>query len=75
VEEKTGGRIPAASGRALRPRDVRGDIGAGGLRGLSGNVCCAVDAEQQSDLDNFCRQVLAPAPTASASCSAAPRAC
>ncbi len=60
VEEKTAGRIKAKQVERFDLADVRGDIGER-LRGLSGNVCCAVDAEQQSDLDNFCRQVLAAA--------------
>ena len=60
VEEKTAGRINAKQVERFDLADVRGDIGER-LRGLSGNVCCAVDAEQQSDLDNFCRQVLAAA--------------
>jgi len=60
VAEKTAGRIAAKHVEHFGLADVRGDIGER-LRGLSGNVCCAVDAEQQSDLDNFCRQVLAAA--------------
>jgi len=60
VEEKTAGRINAEQVERFDLADVRGDI-AERLRGLSGNVCCVVDAEQQSDLDHFCRQVLAAA--------------
>jgi len=60
VEEKTAGRIKAEHVERFDLAEVRGDIGER-LRGLSGNVCCVVDAEQQSDLDNFCRQVLAAA--------------
>jgi uncharacterized protein YgbK (DUF1537 family) len=37
--------------------DVRGDLGPR-LRALTGNVCGVVDAERQSDLDSFARQVL-----------------
>ena len=33
-------------------QDMRADLGER-LRGLTGNVCCAVDAEQQSDLESF----------------------
>ncbi|NEX20960.1 four-carbon acid sugar kinase family protein [Thiorhodococcus mannitoliphagus] len=58
VEEKTAGRIASAEVERFSLDDVRGDIAAR-LRGLTDNVCCAVDAEQQSDLDNFARQVLA----------------
>jgi uncharacterized protein YgbK (DUF1537 family) len=60
VAEKTGGRIPAQAVQHFSLEDVRGDLGAR-LAGLSGNVCCAVDAERQSDLDHFARQVLAAA--------------
>jgi len=60
AEEKTGGRIKASQVRRFGLDDVRGDIGAQ-LRALTGNICCAVDAEQQSDLDNFARQALAAA--------------
>jgi uncharacterized protein YgbK (DUF1537 family) len=58
--EKTGGRIPAAEVERFGLEDVRSDL-SGRLRGLEGNVCCAVDAETQSDLDGFARQVLAAA--------------
>ncbi len=60
VEEKTGGRIPAAAVERFGLADVRGDLSAR-LQGLSGNRCCVVDAERQSDLDGFCRQLLAAA--------------
>lgn len=60
VQEKTAGRIAADSVECFGLADVRGDIG-GRLAGLGGNVCCVVDAEQQSDLDGFARQVLAAA--------------
>jgi uncharacterized protein YgbK (DUF1537 family) len=60
VEEKTGGRIRSGAVQRLGLVDVRGDI-AERLQGLRGNVCCAVDAEQQADLDSFARQVLAAA--------------
>ncbi|MBK1721037.1 four-carbon acid sugar kinase family protein [Thiocystis violacea] len=58
VEEKTAGRIRSAEVERFSLADVRGDIGAR-LAGLTDNACGAVDAEQQSDLDNFARQVLA----------------
>lgn len=58
VEEKTGGRIAADQVVRLTLADVRGDL-TERLRGLSGNACVSVDAEQQSDLDRFCEQLLA----------------
>ena len=60
VEEKTGGRIPAADVERFSLSDVRGDLG-GRLGALSGNRCCVVDAERQADLDSFAQQVLAAA--------------
>lgn len=57
VEEKTQGRIHAEQVQLFNLNDVRGDVGDR-LLALSGNVCCAVDAEKQSDLDNFARQIL-----------------
>jgi len=57
VEEKTAARIRADQVAHLGLADVRGDIHTH-LAGLSGNSCCVVDAERQSDLDSFCRQVL-----------------
>ncbi len=53
VEEKTQGRIKAAAVERFLLADVRGDC-TGRIMGLHGNVCCVVDAERQSDLDNFC---------------------
>lgn len=58
VAEKTAGRIAAADVERFGLDDVRGDISAR-LRSLSGNACAVVDAERQSDLDNFARQVMA----------------
>jgi len=58
VEEKTDGRIPAAEVERFGLEDVRSDLSER-LRRLGGNVCCAVDAETQSDLDGFAGQVLA----------------
>jgi uncharacterized protein YgbK (DUF1537 family) len=56
VEEKTGGRIKADQVERFTLADVRGDV-LDRLMSLSGNVCCAVDAETQTDLDNFCTQL------------------
>ena len=53
VEEKTRGRIRAHQVQRFTLAEVRGDVRAR-LRALSGNACCVVDAEQQSDLDHFC---------------------
>ncbi|QVL48463.1 MAG: four-carbon acid sugar kinase family protein [Thiocapsa sp.] len=58
VEEKTGGRIAAQAVERFTLEDVRGDSGPR-LRDLTGNLCGVVDAERQSDLDSFARQVLA----------------
>ncbi|KAA6184378.1 four-carbon acid sugar kinase family protein [Thiohalocapsa marina] len=60
VEEKTGGRIPVDAVERFGLADVRGDVRAR-LQGLTGNRCCVVDAEEQADLDNLCRQLLAAA--------------
>jgi uncharacterized protein YgbK (DUF1537 family) len=60
VEEKTGGRIPAAQVEHFSLDEVRGDI-AIRLEGLSGNACCVVDAESRDDLAGFAHQVLAAA--------------
>lgn len=56
VEEKTAGRIPAERVHRFLLDDLRGDISAR-LRALEDNACCVVDAECQSDLDGFARQV------------------
>ena len=60
VEEKTAGRIKADEVERFALADVRSDIGER-LHALSGNQCCVVDGERQSDLDGFARQVLATA--------------
>jgi len=60
VEEKTGGRIPASRVERFLLADVRGDSLAR-LLALKNNACCVVDAEKQSDLDHFCRQLQAAA--------------
>ena len=63
VAEKTGGRIRAADVVRFSLADLRGDRAAliERLMGLSGNACCAVDAEAQADLDAFAGAVLAAA--------------
>ncbi|KPJ96509.1 MAG: Hrp-dependent type III effector protein [Gammaproteobacteria bacterium SG8_11] len=53
VEEKTKGRIKAGNVERFLLPDVRGDL-HDRLVALKDNVCCVVDAEQQSDLNNFC---------------------
>ncbi|MBU0654566.1 MAG: four-carbon acid sugar kinase family protein [Gammaproteobacteria bacterium] len=62
VQEKTAGRIPASAVQRFTLADARGDIGDR-LWQLRDNACCVVDAEQQSDLDSFTRQVLSAAQT------------
>lgn len=56
AEEKTGGRIKAEQVERFLLDDVRGDS-LERLMQLEGNLCCAVDAESQSDLDNFAAQL------------------
>lgn len=58
VEEKTRGRIQANQVERFLLNDVRGD-NRKRLRQLSGNVCCVVDCENQSDLDHFAGQLQA----------------
>ena len=60
VAEKTAGRISADQVERFGLEDVRGDLSER-LHRLTGNVCCAVDAEQQADLDSFARQVVSAA--------------
>jgi uncharacterized protein YgbK (DUF1537 family) len=55
VEEKTQGRIKANQVERFLLDDVRGNS-LERLMELSGNVCCVVDCETQSDLDNFADQ-------------------
>ncbi len=62
VAEKTGGRIPADRVERFLLADLRAGC-RHRLLGLQGNVCCAVDAEGQADLDAFARDVLAAAGT------------
>ncbi len=57
VEEKTAGRIKADQVECFQLQDVRGDS-LSRLMALQGNVCCAVDAETQDDLNHFCRQLM-----------------
>jgi len=57
VEEKTHGQIKAGAVERFLLDDVRSDSRER-LRSLQNNVCCVVDAEQQTDLDNFATQVL-----------------
>jgi len=56
VDEKTRGRIKAGEVRCFSLQDVRGNC-LEQLMALHNNTCCVVDAVQQSDLDNFCRQL------------------
>lgn len=58
VEEKTQGRLPAESVECLLLDDLRQDCRER-LQLLSDNVCVAVDAERQSDLDAFAAAILA----------------
>ncbi len=60
VEEKTQGRIPANQVHHFNLTDVRGDLSAR-LMSLKDNACCVVDAETQSDLNNFAHYVKAAA--------------
>jgi uncharacterized protein YgbK (DUF1537 family) len=60
IEEKTRGAIQATAVRRFLLPEVRTDC-LDSLLSLHGNTCCVVDAETQSDLDNFCRQLRAAA--------------
>ncbi len=57
VEEKTGGRIPADQVQRFSLPELR-DGCLDRLLGLSGNACCAVDAERQDDLNRFAVDLL-----------------
>jgi len=57
VQEKTEGRIKAEQVERFSLSDVRGDIKSR-LLNLNNNTCCVVDGETQSDLDNFCKQLI-----------------
>ncbi len=60
VEEKTAGRIKAATVERFVLADIRGGV-QDRLMGLHNNQCCVVDAETQSDLDRFAIDLLATA--------------
>lgn len=60
VEEKTQGRIPASKVERFLLEDIRKGSQER-LMGLTNNVCCAVDAETQADLDRFAQDLLAAA--------------
>ncbi|MGD1901821.1 MAG: four-carbon acid sugar kinase family protein [Geitlerinemataceae cyanobacterium] len=62
VAEKTGGNIPADRVERFLLSDVRKGCGDR-LATLTGNVCVAVDAEVQGDLDRFATDVLDAAAT------------
>jgi uncharacterized protein YgbK (DUF1537 family) len=63
VAEKTGGRIGAGDVERFTLAELRGDLEPleQRLAALAGNACCVVDAERQSDLDQFAAAVLAAA--------------
>lgn len=57
VEEKTKGRIRAPEVERFLLADIRtGSLER--LMSLTGNCCCAVDAESQADLDRFAADIL-----------------
>ncbi len=60
VEEKTAGRIPANAVKLISQDSLVGEPGAP-LMDLRDNVCVAVDAETQADLDRFALHVRASA--------------
>jgi uncharacterized protein YgbK (DUF1537 family) len=57
VEEKTGGRIPAAAVKRFLLADLRAGVYQQ-LLALSGNACVVVDAETQDDLNRFAADLL-----------------
>lgn len=57
VEEKTQGRIRASQVERFTLEDIRKGSKER-LMGLTNNVCCAVDAETQADLDRFSQDLL-----------------
>lgn len=57
VAEKTQGRIPASEVQRFSLEDIR-QGSQERLMDLTNNVCCAVDAETQADLDRFARDIL-----------------
>jgi uncharacterized protein YgbK (DUF1537 family) len=56
VAEKTRGRIQADHVERFVLEDIRADVTAR-LLGLTGNTCCVVDGERQSDLNKFAAQL------------------
>lgn len=60
VEEKTKGRIKSQEVECFSLTEIRQGTQER-LMQLQGNVCCAVDAEKQSDLDRFAEDILATA--------------
>lgn len=56
VEEKTAGRIKSEQVQRFLLDDVRGDC-LPRLMTLENNLCCAVDCENQADLNNFSDQL------------------
>ncbi len=57
VEEKTQGKIKAEQVERFLLSDIRSGTQER-LLGLTGNVCCAVDAQTQADLDAFAGDIL-----------------
>lgn len=57
AEEKTQGRVKAATVERFLLPQIRAGVGPR-LMGLQGNVCCAVDAENQADLNQFAAAIL-----------------
>lgn len=60
VAEKTGGRIAADQVERFTLGRLRDGVSEA-LMGLQNNVCVAVDAEEQTDLNHFAQEVLAAA--------------
>lgn len=60
VAEKTGGTIPAAQVERFTLERLRSGVSEA-LMSLQDNVCVAVDAEAQADLNQFAQEVLAAA--------------
>lgn len=60
VEEKTQGRIKSAQVERFLLADIRAGTKQR-LMQLTGNCCCAVDAENQADLDRFAADILSTA--------------
>lgn len=60
AQEKTQGRVQSQQVERFLLADIRSGT-QGRLMGLQGNVCCAVDAEVQADLNRFAQDLLAAA--------------